>query len=181
MLQPSVEQCFLWVSKGAQSSWGLEPDISIFSGKLIPCLAKSLLLIFRIYIRKADSRLVKWDSRYIFSFPTGFFEYHMLLPVFKVPAEPLCKNVPGPPISCHQPDFCTAVGRLDPAMYVWWKPPFWPPGFFLSADATHACGQRSSGTRGTCQIRQIVDWNSYEDHNSWVSWKCFKLKYQSIL
>lgn len=110
---------------------------------------------------------------------------NMLLFFFQVPAEPLCKNVPGPPVSSHQPDFCTAVSRLDSTLYVWWKPPFWSPGFFLPSDATHACGQRSTGICGTCQICQIVDWNSYQDHNSWVSCKCCKKKkkktYKSIL
>lgn len=54
MLQPSFEHCFLRISKGVQSSWRLEPDVSIFNDKLVTT-------IFRVYAKRADIRLVKGD------------------------------------------------------------------------------------------------------------------------
>lgn len=81
MLQPSIEWCFLWVSKRAQPSWGLEPDLGIFNGKLVPCLAKSLLLFFRICIRKADIRLVKWNSE-VCGFISNWFLWILYVVIF---------------------------------------------------------------------------------------------------
>lgn len=87
----------------------------------------------------------------------------------QVPAEPLCENVPGPPVPRHQRNIRPAGRGPHSPLYVWREPTLWPAGVLLPSHAPHACGPGPPGASYSCEIRPPLVRDSLWDRHWRVS------------
>lgn len=69
-------------------------------------------------IQGITNALYIWPDSY--QAPTNRYQLNLfdLTPTEQVPVEPVCQDVPGPPVSCHQPGVQPAARRADLALHV---------------------------------------------------------------